>query len=120
VASCRISYGDVDSNHNATRAIYYCTEFDTSAVMFLTNPTIAELKQLDLTILMGMLSQQTEDYIQLFKENGFTARTLAAREMLHNIQDVIELKRVSERLSINRKGIIASGPDFVQGDQKLV
>jgi hypothetical protein len=120
VASCRIFYGVLDSNYNAIRAIYYCTEFDASAIMFLTNPTIAELRQLDLVILMGMLSRQTEEYIELFKENGFTARTLAARELLHNIQDVIELKRVSERLSANKKAIIPSGPDFVQGDQKLV
>src|SRR5204862_4710880 len=107
-------------NSIVTGSTCYCTKFDTSAIMFLTNPTITELKQLDLAILMGMLSQQTEDYIQLFKENGFTARTLAARELLHNIQDVIEFKRVSERLSANRKEIIPSGPDFVQGDQKLV
>ncbi|HET6995955.1 MAG TPA: hypothetical protein VFI06_13275 [Chitinophagaceae bacterium] len=85
--------------------------------MFLTNPTIAELKQLDLAILMGMLSQQTEDYIKLFKENGFTARTLAARELLHNIQDVIEFKRVSERVSVKQAEVISSKPDYVQGDQ---
>jgi hypothetical protein len=84
--------------------------------MFLTNPTIAELKQLDLAILMGMLSQQTEDYIRLFNENGFTARTLAARELLHNIQDVIEFKRLSERSPVKKREIIPSAPDYIQAE----
>ena len=73
------------------------------SLMFLTNPTVDELQLLDVPVLMEMLSKQTTDYIQLFDEEGFTSRTLAARELLHSIQDAIESKRLSE-ISLIEKG----------------
>ena len=58
--------------------------------MFLTNPTIDELKLLDLSVLMKMLTQQTEDYKQFLNEEGFITRTMSVRVFLHKIQEAIE------------------------------
>ncbi len=87
--------------------------------MFLSNPTISELKLLDLSSLMEMLSHQTEAYIKLFNEEGFTARTISARELLHNVQEAIELKRVDERSPMKTQGIVSQGTTYGNADKKL-
>jgi len=83
--------------------------------MFLTNPTTAELQLLELPVLMEMLAKQTTDYIQFFNEEGFTSRTLAARELLHGIQEAIESKRLSGISLIETATSILPQTTFVQG-----
>ena len=85
--------------------------------MFLTNPTADELRLLDFQVLMEMLSKQTTDYIQFFNGEGFTSRTLAARELLHNIQEAIEFKRQSGISLIEKANSIPPQTTFVQGAQ---
>ena len=55
---------------------------------------------LDLALLLEMLVQQTTDYSNLIKDQGFTERTDAARELLENIQIAIASKqRLASALS---------------------
>jgi len=68
--------------------------------MFLTAPTIEELKQSDLTDLIDMLSKQTIEYSQLLKIEGITSKTLAIKEMVLNIQLVIDAKKASQKSTI--------------------
>lgn len=86
--------------------------------MFYTNPTIVELKLLDLSNLMEMLTKQTEDYIQFIKDEGFTSRTLSARELLQNIQEAIESKQFSERMAIEKANVIPTQSNFGASIQK--
>jgi hypothetical protein len=81
--------------------------------MFLSSPTPAELQMLDLPVLMEMLTHQTADYIQLIKDEGFTSRTFAARELLHNIQASIESKMISEKVNIEKS-------DFIPTDGNII
>ena len=65
--------------------------------MFLTTPSVIELQMLELPVLLQMLNQQTADYIQLLKEEGFCTRTTAVKQFLDNIQEAIQAKRVTEQ-----------------------
>jgi hypothetical protein len=85
--------------------------------MFLTNPTTKELQLLDLPVLMEMLAKQTTDYIQLFHAEGFTSRTMAARELLHGIQEAIESKRLSGLSMVETASSILPQTKLVQGEQ---
>ena len=88
--------------------------------MFLTNPTISELQLLDLPVLVDMLAKQTTDYVQLISEEGFTARTTAAKESIQNIQAAIEAKRTAGKFPIDT--IPVANPPFdnnIQGIQKI-
>ena len=65
--------------------------------MYLHNPSIPELHLLELPVLIEMLSQQTAEYLNLLKEEGYTARTLAMREAVTNMQGVIQQKINAEK-----------------------
>lgn len=68
--------------------------------MFLTPPTAEELQQSDLSELVDMLSKQSTEYSRLIKIEGITSKTLAIKELILNIQTVIESKKASGRSKI--------------------
>jgi hypothetical protein len=68
--------------------------------MFLTPPTLEELKESDLPDLMDMLSNQSIEYSRIIKLEGITSKSLAIKELILNIQTVIEAKMVSEKSKI--------------------
>jgi len=68
--------------------------------MFLTPPTLEELKQSDLPDLVDMLSKQSIEYSRIIKLEGVTSKSLAIKELILNIQTVIEAKKVSEKSNI--------------------
>jgi len=68
--------------------------------MFLTPPTLEELKQSDLPDLVDMLSKQSIEYSNLIKLEGVTSKSLAIKELILNIQTTIENKRMSEKSKI--------------------
>jgi hypothetical protein len=68
--------------------------------MFLTPPTLEELKESDLPDLVDMLSKQSIEYSRIIKLEGVTSKTLAIKELILNIQTVIEAKKVSEKSNI--------------------
>ena len=70
--------------------------------MFLTPPTLEELKQSDLPDLIDMLSKQATEYSQLIKIEGITSKTIAIKELILDIQTVIDSKRSSEKKLIIR------------------
>ena len=87
--------------------------------MFLTNATISELQLLDIPLLVEMLAQHTTDYVQLIKEEGFTARTAAAKQALLNIQSAIENKKMLSTTSLPATPLVSSpANDTIQGIQK--
>ena len=70
--------------------------------MFLTTPTLEELKQSDLPDLVDMLSKQATEYSQLIKIEGITSKTIAIKDLILNIQTAIDVKRASEQKSVMR------------------
>jgi len=70
--------------------------------MFLTAPTVEELKESDLPDLIDMLSTQTLEYSRLLKIKGVTSQTIAIKEMVNNIQTAIIVKKVSQNSTITR------------------
>ena len=70
--------------------------------MFLTPPTLEELKESDLPDLVDMLSNQSIEYSRIIKLEGITSKSLAVKELILNIQTVIEAKKISERSNIAR------------------
>ena len=76
--------------------------FVTLVLMFLTPPTLEELKESDLPDLVDMLSRQSREYSRIIKLEGVTSKSLAIKELILNIQTVIEAKMVSEKSSIAR------------------
>ena len=69
-------------------------------IMFLTPPTLEELKESDVPDLVDMLSRQSIEYSRIIKLEGVTSKSLAIKELILNIQTVIEAKMVSEKLKI--------------------
>jgi len=67
--------------------------------VFLTTPTIEELKILDMPSLIDMLAYQTNLHIQLLKSEGLSNTTKTCRECINNIQAAIEMKRELEKNS---------------------
>ena len=61
--------------------------------MFLTPPTLDELKQSDLTDLVDMLAKQATEYSRLIKIEGITSKTIAIKELILNIQAAIDSKK---------------------------
>ena len=61
--------------------------------MFLMPPTLEELKQSDLPDLVDMLSTQATEYSRLIKIEGITSKTIAIKELILNIQTVIDTKK---------------------------
>jgi len=70
--------------------------------MFLMPPTLEELKQSDLPDLIDMLSKQAAEYSRLIKVEGITSRTIAIKELILNIQTVIDIKKTPEQKWIIR------------------
>jgi len=68
--------------------------------MFLTPPTLEELKESDLPDLVDMLSKQSIEYSSLIKLEGLTPKSLAIKDLILNIQTAIESKRISEKSKI--------------------
>ena len=68
--------------------------------MFLTPPTLEELKESDLPDLLDMLSRQSIEYSRIIKLEGVTSKSLAIKELILNIQTVIEAKKVSEKSNV--------------------
>jgi len=63
---------------------------------------------LDLSLLIEMLSQQTAEYLNLLKEEGYTARTLAMRDAVTNMQVVIQQKINAEKRRIKKETYLAT------------
>jgi len=76
--------------------------------MYLHNPSIQELQMLDLSLLIEMLSHQTAEYLNLLKEEGYTARTLAMREAVTNMQVVIQQKINAEKRRIKKEAYLST------------
>ena len=76
--------------------------FVTLVLMFLTPPTLEELKESDLQDLIDMLSKQSNEYSRIIKLEGNTSKSIAIKELILNIQIVIEAKKVSEKSNIAR------------------
>jgi len=74
--------------------------FVTLVLMFLTPPTLEELKESDLPDLVDMLSRQSREYSRIIKLEGVTSKSLAIKELILNIQTVIEAKKVSKKSNI--------------------
>ena len=70
--------------------------------MFLTNPTVEELKQLDLPDLLDMLSRQATEYSQLIKREGASTKSVVVKEMILNIQTAIGAKKTAKKSSAAR------------------
>jgi hypothetical protein len=70
--------------------------------MFLTPPTLEELKLSDLPDLVDMLSKQATEYSRLIKIEGITSKTIAIKELILNLQFVIDAKKVSKKTSVTR------------------
>ena len=70
--------------------------------MFLTPPTLEELKESDLPDLVDMLSKQATEYSRLIKIEGITSRTIAVKELILNIQTAIDAKKTPEQKSVTR------------------
>ena len=68
--------------------------------MFLTPPTLEELKESDLPDLVDMLSKQSIEYSRIIKLEGITSKSLAIKELILNIQSAIESKKVSDKSKI--------------------
>ena len=65
--------------------------------MFLTPPTLEELKESDLPDLVDMLSKQSIEYSRIIKLEGITSKSNAIRELILNLQTAIESKMVSQK-----------------------
>lgn len=70
--------------------------------MFLMQPTLEELKQSDLPDLVDMLSKQASEYSRLIKIEGVTSKTIAIKELILNIQTVIDAKKASQKMPAPR------------------
>jgi hypothetical protein len=70
--------------------------------MFLTPPTLEELKESDLPDLVDMLSKQATEYSRLIKIEGITSKTIAVKELILNIQTAIDAKKTPEQKSVPR------------------
>ena len=68
--------------------------------MFLTPPTLEELKESDLPDLLDMLSRQSIEYSRITKLEGITSKSLSIKELILNIQSAIESKKVSDKSKI--------------------
>ena len=71
-------------------------------VMFLTTPTVEELKQLDLPDLVDMLSKQATEYSQLIRREGASSKSVAIKEMILNIQTAIDAKKAPKKPATTR------------------
>ena len=70
------------------------------AFMFLTTPTVDELKEMDLPDLVDMLAKQATEYSQLIKREGASAKTVVVKEMILNIQKAIDAKKAVKKSSV--------------------
>jgi len=70
--------------------------------MFLTPPTLEELKESDLTDLIDMLSIQTIEHSRLIKTEGVGFKSMAVKKMIYNIQAAIEEKMTAGNSTIPR------------------
>ena len=77
-------------------------DFCSIASMFLTSPTLDELKQSDLPDLVDMLSKQATEYSRLIKIEGITSKTIAIKELILNIQTAVDAIKTSEKKSVAR------------------
>lgn len=62
-------------------------------IMYLTAPTVEELKGSDLSDLLEMLVKQINDYNEEIKREGLTSKSRATRELIVNIQSAIQAKK---------------------------
>ena len=82
--------------------------------MFLTVPTIEELKQLDMPVLMDMLAYQTNLYLQLMKSVSVEKTIQNCKESMINIQAVIQMKKNLENNSTNTSSSISFTRDTTE------
>jgi len=80
----------------------YTHGFCGNAFMFLSPPTVEELKQSDLPDLVDMLWKQTTEYSRLMKMEGVGSKSMAVKQMIITIQTAIDAKKVSQRSKITR------------------
>jgi|GraSoiStandDraft_4_1057263.scaffolds.fasta_scaffold203801_2 hypothetical protein len=72
-------------------------DFCDNVRMFLTPPTLEDLKHSDLSELVDMLSKQSVEYSRLIKMEGTSSKSNAIKELILNIQTAIEIKKVSHQ-----------------------
>ena len=72
-------------------------DFCDNVRMFLTPPTLEDLKHSDLSKLVDMLSKQSVEYSRLIKMEGTSSKSNAIKELILNIQTAIEIKKVSHQ-----------------------
>jgi len=68
--------------------------------MFLTNPTIEELQELDLPVLLDMLTYQSAIHSKLAKSDGTSGIANTSQQLIINIQTAIQRKKRSETTGI--------------------
>ena len=68
--------------------------------MFLTNPTIEELQELDLPVLLDMLAYQSAFHSRLAKSDGISGIAETSQELIINIQTAIQRKKRLEKTSM--------------------
>jgi hypothetical protein len=82
--------------------------------MFLTVPTIEELKQLDMPVLVDMLAYQTNLYLQLMKSVSVEKTIQNCKQSMINIQAVIQMKKNLESNSTNTSSSISFTQDSAE------
>jgi uncharacterized protein (UPF0276 family) len=82
--------------------------------MFLTVPTIEELKQLDMPVLLDMLAYQTNLYLQLMRSVAVENTIQNCKESIINIQAVIQMRKNLENSSTNTSSRISFTQDSAE------
>ena len=82
----------------------------------MTNPTIEELQELDMTTLLSMLAYQTELHYSLLKtEPTSSSIVLSSTDFIHSIQAVIEIKKNLEKNATST----SASTDFIRDATRL-
>ena len=72
--------------------------------VFLGTPTIRELLNLDLPVLIDMLANETEAYAKLLATEGFSSTKVdLMKETIVNLQAVIDIKQGAANLMLDMK-----------------
>jgi hypothetical protein len=79
--------------------------------VFLTNPTIDELKGLDTPNLVALLDYPSKLLIELIKEEGFSSTVPSCKACMINIQTVIEMKINMEKSATDTGSNISFSQD---------
>jgi len=86
--------------------------------MFLTNPTIEELQELDMSTLLDMLTYQTALHLKIAKSDGVSGSIQASVDLITGIQAAIEIKRQLEKNSTGTASDISFTQDATPADPR--